>query len=752
VLLLACVRVDASGVPQPRFLDVTVNGVSQPSTMLLMDDREQFFASLEDLRLWRIDWLPQQSVNHRGRRYFALHAIVGTRIDYDARQLSLHVHLPAHVFKLSEATAADSHVRTVARSTGAYLDYDLSYTHAGSSSVAALLSPTLFFEPGSLEADFVYQQHSTDAVDGWQRLGTTFTHDDAEHMRSFRFGDVISMPDPWGGAYRLGGIQIASNFSTRPTFATFPLPSLQGAARAPSAVDVFVNDKLRYQQQVDAGGFRINQIPAITGAGDARMVITDMLGRQTVINTDFYVSSALLRKGLTEYSYSLGVLRKGFGTVEDEYDQLSFVAAHRFGLSDQLTLGGQLQVNKDIALMSLSADIAVSGHGVLRAGIGGSSDAEGDGAALRLGYEFNSRAWHIGAEATGTSEQFRLLDNETAAAPPRYQLLLNGGWHTNYGSIGMTVVRQDYRDRDSRLVFSISHSRVTPGGFALGIRASYQQDADTDYGISMTLTRAFGDRRSAYSSSSVRRDAWQVRAETTLSVPRGPGIGYRLGATFGDSNQVDAVLIGQTDAGQYSLEVQSFDDEVIGRINTQGSIAWLAGRPFFTRELGAGFAVASTNGYPDVRVYLENQEVGRSDRHGMIVLPSLRPYEVNRVRLEPNDLPLGAVVKSIELEVIPVYRSGSIARFNVGNARSVRFRARMSDGTPLAEGSIGRVAGRKDILFIGLDGTGYLAELVKPIDVDMQLVTGPCRLSIPFPATTAHQFADLGDLTCWPIG
>jgi len=268
----------------------------------------------------------------------------------------------------------------------------------------------------------------------------------------------------------------------------------------------------------------------------------------------------------------------------------------------------------------------------------------------------------------------------------------------------------------------------------------------------MTLTRAFGDRRSAYSSSSVRRDAWQVRAETTLSVPRGPGIGYRLGATFGDSNQVDAVLIGQTDAGQYSLEVQSFDDEVIGRINTQGSIAWLAGRPFFTRELGAGFAVASTNGYPDVRVYLENQEVGRSDRHGMIVLPSLRPYEVNRVRLEPNDLPLGAVVKSIELEVIPGYRSGSIARFNVSNARSVRFRARMSDGTPLAEGSIGRVAGRKDILFIGLDGTGYLAELVKPIDVDMQLVTGPCRLSIPFPATTAHQFADLGDLTCWPIG
>lgn len=719
--------------------------------MLLLDDREQFFASSEDLRLWRVDLLPTQSVSHRGRRYFALHAIVGTRIDYDARQLSLHVHLPAHAFKSSEATAADSHVQTVARNTGAYLDYDLSYTHARRSDVAALLSPTVFFEPGSLEADFVYQGHATNAVDDWQRLGTTFTHDDAEHMRSLRFGDVISMPDPWGGAYRLGGIQIASNFSTRPTFATFPLPSLEGAARAPSAVDVFVNDRLRYQQRVDAGGFRINEIPAITGAGEARMVITDMLGRQTVVNTDFYVSSALLRKGLSEYSYSLGVLRKGFGTTEDEYDQLSFVGAHRFGLSDQLTLGGQLQANKDIALLGLSGDFALSMHGVLRAGISGSRDVQGNGAALRLGYEFNSSAWHIGAEATGTSEQFRLLDNETAAAPPRYQLLLSGGWRTNFGSIGLTAVRQDYRDRDSRLVFSISHSRVTRGGFALGIRASYQRDVATDYGISMTITRAFGERRNVYSAITVNRDAWQVRTETSHSVPRGPGIGYRLGATFGDSDQIDAVLIGQTDAGQYSLEVQSFDDELIGRINTQGSIAWLAGRPFFARELGAGFAVASTNGYPDVRVFLENQEVGRSDRHGMIVLPSLRPYEVNRVRLEPNDLPLGAVVKSIELEVIPGYRSGSIVRFDVSNARSVRFKARMPDGTPLAEGSVGRIAGRKDILFIGLDGTGYLSELVEPIDVDMQVVTGPCRLSIPFPATTAHQFANLGNLTCRPI-
>ena len=136
---------------------------------------------------------------------------------------------------------------------------------------------------------------------------------------------------------------------------------------------------------------------------------------------------------------------------------------------------------------------------------------------------------------------------------------------------------------------------------------------------------------------------------------------------------------------------------------------------------------------------------------GMIVLPSLRPYEVNRVRLEPDDLPLGVAVKSIDIEVIPGYRSGSVVRFNVSNARSVRFRARMLDGTPLAEGSIGRVAGRKDILFIGLDGTGYLSELAESIDVDMQLVTGPCHLSIPLPATTSHQFVDLGELTCWPI-
>ncbi len=53
-----------------------------------------------------------------------------------------------------------------------------------------------------------------------------------------------------------------------------------------------------------------------------------------------------------------------------------------------------------------------------------------------------------------------------------------------------------------------------------------------------------------------------------------------------------------------------------------------------------GFAVAKVGEFENVRVYVENHEVGRTDRHSRILLPALQPFEDNRVSIESSDLPL----------------------------------------------------------------------------------------------------------------
>ncbi len=93
-------------------------------------------------------------------------------------------------------------------------------------------------------------------------MNSTFNRDDPERMRSYRAFDVVSAPSPWGGSYRLAGLQIASNFSTQPEFITFPVPSLKGQAQVPSTVDLYVNDVLRRRQEVQPGEFRLDDVPA----------------------------------------------------------------------------------------------------------------------------------------------------------------------------------------------------------------------------------------------------------------------------------------------------------------------------------------------------------------------------------------------------------------------------------------------------------------------------------------------------------
>src|SRR3546814_10641606 len=92
------------------------------------------------------------------------------------------------------------------------------------------------------------------------RLDTTWTRDKPARMASLRVGDTISGAGAWGRAVRMGGVQWAPNFATRPNFVTFPLPTVDGVAAAPSTVDYYINDAFRMRREVtrDRKSTRLN--------------------------------------------------------------------------------------------------------------------------------------------------------------------------------------------------------------------------------------------------------------------------------------------------------------------------------------------------------------------------------------------------------------------------------------------------------------------------------------------------------------
>lgn len=115
-----------------------------------------------------------------------------------------------------------------------------------------------------------------------------------------RFDDVSSQSAEWGG--RFGGIQWATNFATQSRFIAFPMPAVAAEAALPSTVDVYVNNLLQIiRTDLSAGTFTINNLPVMTGQGDARIVVSDLLGQEQIISQPYYVSPQLLSKGTQQF-------------------------------------------------------------------------------------------------------------------------------------------------------------------------------------------------------------------------------------------------------------------------------------------------------------------------------------------------------------------------------------------------------------------------------------------------------------------
>lgn len=719
--------------------DTTVNQVEQGEAFLLWDGLDDFYAAETELAEWRVRRPFPDPVWFDDMPYYRIRDLAGAAAELDARSMVVSITLPPQVLRRQHRRIRGGEPPTPSSAVGLYVDYDLAYVDDEIDRYPfAFLAPTFFSGAGVLHSEFVYR--GLDAppgdIDGFEelvRLDTTWTGDDPASMRAYRAGDVLGAPGPWGASLRIGGVQVASNFSTRPALVTFPVPHLDGVATTPSTVDLFIDGALRHREAVDAGFFRIDDPPTITGAGQLTMVVTDVTGREQTLTRDFYASAELLKTGLAEYSYTLGFLRRGFGYASNDYGEAAFIGAHRVGIDDRWTIGGRIELSEDAQLLGATSDRALGRGGVVTAGLALSHSDRDMGRAWLLGYEWQSPAYRLRAQATGSSRAMAVVDPYLDAVPRKLQLVVNAGLNRGIiGSLVATYAHQDYWDRDGRDVLTLTYStRVRD--FFVSMYTSLIHAGSTDYMVGMNFSRSFGERGSTSTMASHRQDDTRVRIETQYRVPVGPGVGYRLGATLAKHNQLDGNLIGQTEHGRYTLDARNFDGDTVWRAGTQGSLAWLAGRAYAAREIADGFAVARVGDIPNVRVYVENHEIGRSDAKGRILLPSLRPYESNRVRIEAEDLPLGARVRELELRVAPYFRSGTVVEFPVRTSRQLVLHALRENGEPVPEGAVVRIAGREDWSIVGTDGMIYLTDLDDAVVLGVSWLEERCEMTVALP-------------------
>lgn len=755
------IDVQASDVEE-LLLAVAINGqkITQGTLITRIGAQGHLFVRREDLQRWRLLVPATGAVSWGGELLYPLDVFTGLSYRVDEPQQALLIDAPAELFSTTRVAGTQGILTNATPSPlGGFFNYDVFATSDDvRTATNALAEIGLFNGWGVGTSNFLRR----DLPDGTRnvRLETTWTDDRPEQMTSARAGDLVSGAGSWGRAVRFGGLQWATNFATQPGFISLSRPAMQGEATLPSVLELYVNDTLRMRRDVPAGPFSIQDMPVMTGQGEARLVVTDVLGREQVIVAPYYASPRLLDAGLNAYSYEIGAIREDYGLVSNHYGRPLAVGTFRRGVSDRLTAEVHAELLEDQQTAGISSVWLWPAAGVFSASVAASrseavadEDGEGlaeggEGALFNVGFQAQNRRMGYGATAQWSSANFAQVGLERGRPAPRLiaQAFVNFGTR-RAGAFGLSYTHQDsrYAERVELLNASYGLTLGRIGFLSLSVVRILGTDATSV--ASLNFTRLLGTRDTGSISASKDRDGTRGTVRMQRSLPQGDGVGYRLVSGFTDADRREAAVALQNGIGTYEAEVGQIEGATSYRGRASGGVAFLGADSFLTRRVDSSFAVVKVPGYEGVNVYRDNQPIARTNREGVALISRLRPYEINSVRIESADLPLDATIGALQLDATPYLRSGLLLAFPVKRSRGAIFSIVLENGEPLPAGAIVTIVGQADEFPVGLRGEVYVTGLDANNDVQAAWGGQSCGIKVSFP-DSSDPLPDLGAFTC----
>jgi outer membrane usher protein len=589
------------------------------------------------------------------------------------------------------------------------------------------------------------------------RLETRWQRDDPERLAKLRVGDSVTQAGAWGRPVRYGGLQWGTDFSLQPGFLSFPLPTLRGEAALPSTLDVYVNNSQRLQSRLQPGAFDLTELPVVTGQGEVRTIVRDLLGREQVVVTPYYVSPALLKPGLSTFNVDVGAERERYGLASNRYGRLLASMTERRGITDRFTrelraevTGRQQAVGATGWLMWPSIGTANASAVVSR------SRDRGAGWMWSAGLDRQAHDWSGSLQWRQASAGFRQVGQDGTMAP-RTGLTVALGTSWSGQSLGVSVVRQRGGGADTQLAQVNYSVDLGAWGYVGAIAFKDLSRGGSGTSVALSWSRALDSRHSA--GASLQR---QPRAEardaliSQLQVQRNPavgsGLGYQLTADSGGRQLAQAQWQGEHTV--LSGGVARRGSQVESRAGASGGIAWVDGSTFVSRRIDGGIAVVDVGGHEGVRVTQDNQEVARTDARGRAFVTGLRGYQPNRLGIEAADLPMDAELQALEIKLVPAARSAARIVFPVQQGRAASLRVFDATGEPLPPGAVLKSGPESRAFPVGLAGRTYLAGLAdgrNEVQANWQDDRGAerqCRFEFTLPRLRSDDLPDLGSLLC----
>lgn len=576
----------------------------------------------------------------------------------------------------------------------------------------------------------------------YQDIQTFVQHDLTAWKSQLTVGDAYTSGELFDStAFR--GVSVATDDRMLPDSMRGYAPTVRGVASTNAKVTVKQNGAIIYEATVAPGAFEINDLYATGYGGDLQVTVLEADGRASSFSVPYAAVPLSLRPGVDRFSATAGQLRDsrlsgkpGFvqGTWQHGFTNLftgyaGVTASEGYG---SLLVGGAFNTSAG----AIGVDLTQSQTRIV-------DEGNLSGSSARISY----------------SKLFSETDTHFSVAAYRYStggfFTLNDAMLARNGSVGGmdTVMRQQHRAQ-----LSLTQKMGDKGGqlFATGSTSTYWNRSGAEAGYAVGYNNTFHDI--GYNVSANRQRSSKGTMDTmyyaSLTIPLGTAHPLTLtgnmtrdsagriatqatlsGAAFDDNSLSYGVTSSHANGGATKQATSGSANVQYHSANADFSANVGAGPGYNQRGFGVRGAVVAHPGgvtlsqpVSDTIGIVEAEHAAdacvvnasglRVDGRGYAVVPSLTPYNVNTVELDPKGLSTDVELQTTSQQTAP--RAGAVVmlKYATVTGRSAVIHALQEDGAALPFGAsvfnaqgteVGLVGQASRIFARGLEPKGRLA-------------------------------------------
>jgi outer membrane usher protein len=779
-------------------VSVTINTESRGDFFVELDNEQNLFMRVEDLKALKLKYAEGQLVLIGNEQYAPLSAVLDVKYTFDEKNLTVAIvgkttEVQKTVIDLFSLKAAPQNIY-YPRETSVFLNYGLTYAYTSTDGFQSFMAINkLGMRSGDVFFTSDSQYTKTELSESFVRLQSSATYERREDLQWLVLGDQFANSGDLGSTINMGGIGFSKVYKLDPYFITQPVMDLKGAVTLPTQAEIYLDGALVGKQPLAPGSFELKNLYSYTGAHNIDVVLRDPFGNVQRIYYPAYFSTQLLREGLHEYSYNVGFLREQYGVESNDYGKAVLSAFHRYGLTNALNIGARAEGSDGVYNGGISTAFLVPRAGAFTLSFAGSSANGKKGSAGSFQHSYQLGSFNTNVLLRGFSRDYATIGSSLLSDSTKYEMSLGVGFLVNpLGSFSFAYASTDLYSGANTRVTSASYSRVISKKTSLFATVSTTRSFDTTNAVFIGLYINFDWNLHSSVQFTHSGDTNSETVQLQKDTPVGEGIGYRASINRTDTgttttNSFSPFVQYNARYGIYTLDSSIQNSTGVTselyNLSVAGSFVYAGGFYGISRPVSDSFSIVMADTVSGATVINNGQAIGNTDSSGTIVVPTLTSYNRNQITLDTKNIPIDYSISDLNKTISPSLWSGSCVFFDARKVRALTGTLYLQRGdkkVPLEYIDIMMKIGEKEVSFpTGKGGEFYLdnslpedtkagmidnlscreiaerrksgGNVIKPgtYHAKVYYEGGTCEFFINFPKTE-DAMTDVGEVLCEP--